>query len=269
MVLTLLLVQVCLGGCSLARKSPPYKDSEQVVRVLKVTPPKTEEGVTGLEFLEWRDQSKNLGTIAAYISRGVSLTDGAGAERVQSGRVSADFFTLFGTSPILGRTFIPDDYRNGNHKVVILSYIFWVRRFGTDANVVGRTVKVDKESYTVVAVMPEDFRLPDEFDIWMPLALDDESLRLKDSSFGLQVIARLKTGITIEKAQAEISDIEHSLRQKYLETNNGQIVKLTSPEDANRLFQRKIDQPKLNFLPQKHTEVELKIELENTKPKKP
>lgn len=267
-LLFLLIVLVYIGGCSFILKSPPYKDPDRVVRILKVTPPSTEEAVSGIEFLEWRNQCKNLGPIAAYVSRGISLNDGTGPERVQSGQVSVDFFPLLGTSPILGRTFIPGDYRLGNYKVAILSYGFWQRRFGADPNVIGRTVKVDKESYTLVGVMPPEFHLPDEYDIWMPLALDDDSLRLKDSSFGLWVMARLKSGITIDQADAEISDIERSFRQKYPETDNGQIVKVTSLEDANRLFQRKA-QPKLNFLPQEHTEVEVKIELDIAKPKKP
>jgi putative ABC transport system permease protein len=85
--------------------------------------------------------------------------------------------------------------------------------------------------------MPPDFQLPEKCDMWMPFALDDESLRLKDESFGLRVIARLKPGITIEQAQAEIITTARGTELKYPETNNGQSVKVVSLAEAKRSFQ--------------------------------
>jgi putative ABC transport system permease protein len=236
-LLFLLLMPICTGGCFLILKSPPYKDPDQVVRVLKVNPESIEEPVSGIEYLEWRNQSKNLGPIAVYVLRDISLTE-AEPERVQVGHVSADFFPLLGASPIFGRTFISDDYRLEAPKVAILSYDFWQRRFSGDSNIIGKTIKSDQESYTVVGVMPPEFKLPDEYAFWRPLALDDDSLGLKDSSFGLRVMARLKPDITFKQAQAEIDKIQRGLQEKYPTVGNGRNIKVTTLNDAKRLYQK-------------------------------
>jgi putative ABC transport system permease protein len=224
------------GGCSLLHKKPPYQEPDRLVRVLKVTPPSTEEPVLGIDFLEWRTQSLALGPIAAYIIRGLPLNDGTGPERIFCGQVSADFFPLLGVPPILGRTFVPNEFPSGGAPVVILSYALWQRRFGGDPNTIGRAVALAQESYTIVGVMPDDFQLPETCDIWMPLAPDDEGLRLKDESFGLRVIGRLKPGVTIEQAQAEINTIARGTELKHPETNNGQRVRVVSLDEAKRLF---------------------------------
>jgi MacB-like periplasmic core domain len=236
--LLLLFMPICMGGCSFILESPPYKDPYQVVRILKLTPSNYEESVTGIEFLEWRDQSKHLDSIAVYVPDAVTLKHRGDPERIRSGQVSADFFPLLRISPLLGRTFTADEYRPGGNAVMILSYSFWQRRFNGDPNIVGITVDLDQKSYTVVGVTPPEFKLPDHFEIWVPLALDDDSFRLKDSSFGLSVIARLKPDITIEEAQTEMSNIQRNLKERYPEKPIGQIVKVTSLQDAKRLYQK-------------------------------
>jgi hypothetical protein len=96
-----------------------------------------------------------------------------------------------------------------------------------------------RQMNTVVGVMPPDFQLPENCNMWMPLALDDKSLRLKGESFGLRVIARLKPGITIEQTQAEMDTIARGTELKYPEMNNGRSVKVVSLDQANRLFPAK------------------------------
>jgi putative ABC transport system permease protein len=228
-----------IGGCSLMHKRPPYREPDRLVRVLKVIPPSTEESVLGIDFLEWRTQSRALGPIAVYVTRGLTLNDRTAPERISCGQVSADFFPLLGVPPPFGRIFLPDEFRSDGSRVVVLSYALWQRRFGGNPNTIGATVALDQENHTVVGVMPYDFQLPENCDIWMPLALDDESLRLKDESFGLRVIARLKPDITLEQAQAEINTIARDTELKYPETNNGQSVKVVPLGEAKRLFQPK------------------------------
>jgi putative ABC transport system permease protein len=228
------------GGCSLQEKKPPYQEPDRLVRILKVTPPSTEEPVSGIDFLEWRTQSRALDPIAAYITRGITLNEGAAPERIFCGQVSVDFFPLLGVAPILGRIFLSNEFRSGEPRVVILSHALWQRRFRGDPGIIGKTVALDRENYTIVGIMPPDFQLPENCEIWIPLVLDDdEGLHLKDESFGLRVIARLKPDITIEHAQAEIDTIARGTELKYPETNNGRSVKVVSLEEARRLFRPK------------------------------
>jgi putative ABC transport system permease protein len=138
----------------------------------------------------------------------------------------------------MGRIFLSSELRSGGPRVVILSHALWQRRFGGTTDIIGRTVALDQENHTIVGVMPDDFQLPERCDIWMPLALADEGLRLKDESFGLRVIGRLKPGVTIEQAQAEINTIARGTELKHPETNNGQSVRVVSLDEAKRLFPR-------------------------------
>jgi putative ABC transport system permease protein len=112
----------------------------------------------------------------------------------------------------------------------------WQQRFGGTTDIIGRTVALDQENHTIAGVKPHDFQLPEKCDIWMPLALDDEDLRLKDEGFGLRVIGRLKRGVTIEQAQAEINTIARGTELKHPETNNGQSIRVVSLDEAKRLF---------------------------------
>jgi putative ABC transport system permease protein len=207
------------------------------VRVLKVIPPSTEEPVLGIDFLEWRNQSRALVPITAYSPCSHTLNEGTLIERISCGQVSADFFPLLGVPPALGRIFLPDEFRSDESRVGVLSYALWQRRFGGDPNTIGMTVALNQDNHTVVGVMPYDFQLPENCDIWMPLALDDESLRIKDESFGLRVIARLKPDISLEQAQAEIDTIVRGTEQKHTETNKGQSFKVVPLFKAMSFFQ--------------------------------
>jgi len=228
-----------IGGCSLLHKKPLYREPERLVRVLKVIPPSTEEPVLGIDFLEWRNQSRALGPIAAYSPCSRTLNEGTFIERIYCGQVSADFFSMLGVPPAFGRVFLPNEFRSDESRVVVLSYDFWQRRFGGDPNTIGATITLDKETYIVIGVMPPDFQVLEKCDIWMPLALDDQSLSIKDESFGLRVIARLKPDISLEQAQAEIDTIVRGTEQKDPETNKGQSVKVVPLVEAMVFFQAK------------------------------
>jgi putative ABC transport system permease protein len=225
-----------IGGCSLFHKKPPYQDPDRLVSILKVTPPSTSEPVTGIDLREWRAQSRFLSPIAAYISRDFTLTGSGEPERIFCGRVSTDFFPMLGVSPVIGRTFLPDEHLPGGPKVAVLSYGLWQRIYNGDSAIIGRTIKLDQESVVIIGIMPDDFQLPERADLWMPLNQNDEMLLSEGDGSGLNVIARLKSGITIEQAQAEMNTISHSIELKYPETNKGRIIKVDTPGEAKRLF---------------------------------
>ncbi len=180
--------------------------------------------VSYLDYVDLRNQNKVFDRVAVYTNQGVStLTDGNEALHVQGESVSADLFPLLGVQPVLGRTFLPREDNPGNH-VVILSHSLWQRRFGSDRNVVGKTVTLDGQSFEIIGVMPPRFTFPIAAvspELWVSMSSLRESkdgsppmTEQRENDF-LGCIARLKTGVSIQQAQANIDSITASWRQQY------------------------------------------------------
>ena len=146
--------------------------------------------------------------MAAYFAaQPGNLTGGAEPERVRIARVTENLFATLGVPPLLGRTFLPEeigrpssggDIQQNSNTVVILSYGLWQRRFNADPSVIGRTVKVEGDVCSVIGVMPEGFKFPDEADAWLPVTLSP-------TRNDLQIIARLQPHVTPAQAQAELT----------------------------------------------------------------
>ena len=240
---------VLISGCGLMPKRPPYPDPDRLVSVVKVAPA-GEEPILGADFLTLRNESQTLEP-AAYVLRSCIMTGGSEAERIQSAMVSAGFFQTLGSPPILGRVLLSEENQEGKDHVAVINYKLWIRRFGADPNLIGKTIQLDHEQYTVVGVMPDDFQFPKECDVWTPLALDDEGMRLADKSLGLEVIARLKPRVTPDQAQAEVSAIAHELERGYPENSAGRDIKLTALRESSsqkenvkgKVLEIKIDRP--------------------------
>jgi putative ABC transport system permease protein len=167
------------------------------------------------EFMAWRNRSKSLSQIAAYISFQANLTGSDGAERVNCGSASLSFFSMLGANPVVGRAFLPEEDRLGGPPVVILSHALWERRFGGDASVVGKGLTLDGKTYTVVGVLPATFVIPDKFRIdyalWVPLA---ESETGAGPFRIVRVIGRLKPGVGLAAARSELDTILQSTLRK-------------------------------------------------------
>ena len=190
----------------------PYKDPEQLVALFgKFLVPPEERGPLGLKpdtpgvrgtfFNALRHQTDVFQHVARILEQDMNLTRIGQPERIRAASVSISFFPLLGIQPILGRSFVSGDDQRGNHHLVVTSYEFWRRRLGGDPSVQGKTITLDKESYTVVGVMPSGFQFPLGSELWMPLVLDTVPI---GERYSLPVIARLQPGIALEKAQANI-----------------------------------------------------------------
>jgi putative ABC transport system permease protein len=167
------------------------------------------------EFTAWKNQSKSLSQIAAYISFQANLTGDGGAERVNCGSASLSFFSILGAHPIVGRAFLPEEDRPGGPAVAILSYALWQRRFGGDPSVVGKTLTLDDKAYTVVGVLPATFVIPDKFRIdygvWVPLAESESG----EGPFRIvRVIGRLQPAVGLAAARSELDMILQSTLRK-------------------------------------------------------
>src|SRR5215831_14419253 len=168
-------------------------------------------------FLDWQKQTQSFTGMAAMVERSFNLTGVGEPERLEGRRVSANLFDLLGMPALLGRTFVADDDRPGSH-VVLLSHSLWQRRFGSDPGVIGRALTLNGESYTVVGVMPRFVQLPGyatrSDQLWVPVAFRQEEASQRGNHF-LEVIGRLKSGITLKQAQAEMDTIAARLEQQY------------------------------------------------------
>jgi putative ABC transport system permease protein len=162
------------------------------------------------DFLDYHREMKSLDGLAAYVRREATLSPSATAEpqRIRAVRASEDFFPVLGVAPALGRTFVRDEYDSRIAQVVVLSYSLWQRQFGGDPRIAGHTVSIDGTARTVVGVMPQFFSFPEaRTDIWMPLArFNPDSLGDRASHY-LFMVARLKPGLSIERARGEANTI--------------------------------------------------------------
>src|SRR5262245_17144132 len=195
-------------------RSLPYRDPDRLVMVRHYSMHGVGDFVSGLDFLEWRDQAKAFEQIAAYRADTVDLTGRSAPERLSAGLVSANLFRALGIAPALGRAFTLEEDTAGAAPVVILSDGLWRRRFGGDPQVIGQALILGGQSRTVVGIMPHGFRSPGEYHLWLPLAFNvTHGSNISRVSI-VSVIARLKPGVTPEAARADLSVILDRKRQR-------------------------------------------------------
>src|SRR5262252_8975476 len=195
----------------------PFDDPSRIMQVWHVPPAKSFPGMTMFavspaNYVDWRSQSSSFEQMAAYGFRAFTIGGTERPEAVQAGAVAADFFPLLRVQPMLGRTFTPDEDQPGQGHVVVLGYNFWRDHFASDRNIVGRSLVIDGETYSVVGVMPETFRFPSWAKLWVPLAWTNENRAVR-GNHNYMVIARLRKDVDIRRAQAELSAISTRLEQ--------------------------------------------------------
>jgi putative ABC transport system permease protein len=155
-------------------------------------------------YVDWKTQTQSFEDMAASTESTFNLTGDGDPERVTAYKVTANFFPLFGVAPALGRGFTADEDRPGAAKVTVLSHSLWQTRYGRDPQIVNREIQLDGEKYTVVGVMPAGFQFfESDVRLWVPLALDAEDLANRGGHF-LKVVARMKPGVTLDQAQADL-----------------------------------------------------------------
>jgi putative ABC transport system permease protein len=221
----------------------PYPDSEQIT-ILHPTLRSTGEpgGASApANYLDYAAQNDVFSYMAASRGEQASLSDGDRPERVRGTMATASFFPLFGVSPILGRALQASDEQPGHSHVVVLSSELWARRYASDRNIIGREILLNDEPYTVVGVMPPNYQ-PDGYgELWIPSAfgVPTNTIRpnvdprpIRDSNY-LDVYARLKPGVTLEKARSETDAISRRLENQYANDNKDTGIRVTPlHEDA-------------------------------------
>jgi predicted permease len=212
----------------------PFPDANRLViawtRSAKISGDRL--GVTPEEFAVWRKQPQSFDGITAAAGMVFNLSGTSEPERIHGGRVSTNFFSVFGIKPALGRDFLPGDDVDG--RVVILNQSLWRRQFYADPSLIGKTITLNNQPYTVVGIMPSEFRFPQIYqshsapELWTAVQL--ESFPERGAPF-LNVFARLKSGLTMATAQAELNSVERGLENAHPQTHSGRSVHLVSLQE--------------------------------------
>ncbi len=193
-----------------------YGQSDRLVKINhRDSTSSADNAVSPPGFVDYRDQSHSYESMSAvYLGNtALNLSEQGEPERLQDGRVSANFFTTLGVRPMLGRAFVAEEDQPGRNRVVVLSHSLWQRRFAGDRDLVGKNITLNSQSFTIIGVMPAGFRWKGD-DLWRPLALAPESFAPDQrGSEYLSVIARLKPDVTAEQAQSEMDVIADTIRQ--------------------------------------------------------
>ena len=218
----------------------PYRDPGALVQVWNTYLPAFPQVPNSSgDFLDFQRQAKSFSDIAAYIDipQGFNLTAQGEPERLESRIATSGLFPLLGIRAVAGRTFTPEEDKPGNAQVVLISHRLWQSHFGSNPSVVGRTLTLDGRGYTLVGVLPTEFTLAPSTDIWRPTGQygDDLTSHLHHE---FNIIARLKPGVSISQAQAELTALNRQEEQAFPDTHKNWGILITPMEDPSAVKMR-------------------------------
>jgi putative ABC transport system permease protein len=213
-------------------KPLPYPEPERLIRVWETSP---QRGLpyfpaSSPNFEDWRKQQSVFEQLAAQENTTFNLTGDGEPERVAAVGVTSDLFPALGISPLIGRSFLPEEEQVGRNHVTLLSYGLWQRHFGADRELIGQAIQLSGERYTVIGVMPSKFEFTRGTELWVPLISDPAVYpwRADRSNRNFSIIGRLKPGVSLAEAQAAMAAIARQLEQQYPVSNAGWGIRLQS-----------------------------------------
>jgi putative ABC transport system permease protein len=199
----------------------PYPDVERILTMNERTTSGQMMSVSWQNFQDWRAQNQVFEALGINRGAVVNLTGGDQPERLNGSLASSDVFTVMGIAPLAGRTFSADEDRAGTDRVTIVSERLWRSRFNADAGLVGRAVTLNGQPHTVIGIMPAAMRFPSRLtDVWLPLGLYVPTFpKDRGAHPGLGAVGKLKRGVTVEQAMADLDTIARRLETQYPESN--------------------------------------------------
>ena len=201
-------------------KPLPYGEPERIVRVLEKPPGGGRNGISTMNYLDWQKDNTVFDYMAAQTGGSVTLTGINEPVQLRGSRVSAHYFDIFGIKPAFGRTFAADEDQVGKERVAVLSHALWDSQFGADPNVVGRTITLDGAPHTIIGVLPAGGAFDRAFaQIWRPLAFEPQNMTRNFHWFG--AFAKLKQGVTLKQAIAQMDTIGARIAHDYPDSNKG------------------------------------------------
>jgi len=222
---------------SVLLKPLPFHEPDRLTTVWEVRPrfnmPRLEAAT--LNFVDWQDQVQSFESLAAYVNAFVNLTGSGAPERLASSQVTPNLFPTLGVDPFIGRGFTAPEGSPGHTAVAILSHGLWQRRFGADRAIVGQTIRLDGEPHLVVGVMPRGFQFPREgIQVWTPVDIRAGWGVRSRASFFLNVVGRLKPGVSVAQANTELGVVSNRLAQAYKENADGSALAIPLQQDMVR-----------------------------------
>jgi putative ABC transport system permease protein len=201
----------------------PFRDPDKLLLVKERIPVASPEPipVSAPDVLQLQRQNQVFDGVAAFSSLGFDVSGHTAPQRVVAGRISASLFPLLGVAPAVGRTFTENEDQAGQ-LLAMLSYGLWQRRFGSDRSIVGQTITLNRRPYTVIGVMPRTFAFPlpgmsqgEPADVFVPMAFTHDELSSVGDNFNFGVMARLKPGVSLARANADVEAIAHRIQDTY------------------------------------------------------
>jgi len=201
----------------------PYADPNHVVDVAETAALFPRSNLSRADYEDWKRQNRTLQSLDVYTGTGYLLSTPSGAIPVPSARVSDGFFTTLGVKPLLGRTFLPGEDLPGKAKIVVLTYGTWMKRFSGRPNIVGQSVSLSGDNYTIVGVLPREFSFAPNAtaEFWTPL-LDKNGCEQRRSCHDLFGVGRLRDGVTVKMAADDMKAIAAQLAIQYPGSNQDQ-----------------------------------------------
>ena len=210
----------------------PYPDPEQLVTIHQSKPNFEAGAIPYPNFLDMQRQNQTLQSMAIARGAGFTLIGAGEAERVTARMVSADFFNVYGIKPAFGRNFTAEDDRKGADPVAIISAKLWARKFNSDPSLVEKSITLDDRSYRVIGVLPASYKAS-VTEVYVPIgAWNSPALENRSAALGIHGIGRLKPGVTLEQAEADLDRVMAALAEAYPASNKGNGAKLISLKEG-------------------------------------
>ncbi|HZU28828.1 MAG TPA: ABC transporter permease [Bryobacteraceae bacterium] len=193
----------------------PFPHSDRLVHMWENLPGYSRMELSPVNYRDWKRMTNSYERMAAMVDMSANLIGQGNPERIDAESVTGDFFSVLGVTPVIGRSIAPADARNDAPLTAVLSYSLYENLFGGDPAVLGRKISLDGSPYVVIGVMPPDFRYPDrDAELWRPLQLPPDAFEDRNDNY-LRVVARLRPGMSLEQARAEMDVVTGQLRRQY------------------------------------------------------
>ena len=209
----------------------PYKDPGKLVMLWQSSSTfGSHLGASAPEYLDYRERNRVFRSIGAYASRSFNLSGGHEPQRLKAARVTASLFDVLGVSPMLGRTISQQEDQAGGPNIVMLGYSLWRNEFAGDQKILGKSVNLDGQPYTVIGIMPPSFKFPfdgtpfsDRAELWVPMDFTAHELQAREESLDFRMIARLKDDVSLEQGASNVFAIAKALIREYPDAYAGNL----------------------------------------------
>ena len=200
----------------------PFANPDQLLAVYAMSPAFEQGSISYPNFLDWKKDNRSFAFLGAFRSEEYNMTGAGEPERLHGHMVSAEFFPALGLHPILGRYILPEEDRAGAAPVVVIGDGLWKRKFGLSPDVLGKSLTMNGKAYTVIGVAPERLPVFSPTDVYVPIGQwTDQTFLNRHISMGMNSIGRLKTGVTLEQARADMDSIARNLAAAYPDADKG------------------------------------------------